>query len=62
MTEQINQESNSVETPKDATEVFTEMLEDDLLVDELSPEVDLFSALLPFPKGEWLALRILIHK
>ena len=27
MTEQINQESNSVETPKDATEVFTEMLE-----------------------------------
>ena len=27
MTEQINQESNSVETPKDATEVFTEMLD-----------------------------------
>ena len=27
MTEQINQESNSVETPKDATDVFTEMLE-----------------------------------
>ena len=27
MTEQINQESNSVETPRDATEVFTEMLE-----------------------------------
>ena len=25
--EQINQESNSVETPKDATEVFTEMLD-----------------------------------
>jgi len=24
MDEQINQESNSVETPKDATEVFTE--------------------------------------
>ena len=27
MTEQINQESNSVETPKDATDVFTEMLD-----------------------------------
>ena len=27
MDEQINQESNSVETPKDATEVFTEMLD-----------------------------------
>ena len=27
MEEQINQESNSVETPKDATEVFTEMLD-----------------------------------
>ena len=27
MNEQINQESNSVETPKDATEVFTEMLD-----------------------------------
>ena len=27
MTEQINQESNSVETPRDATDVFTEMLE-----------------------------------
>ncbi len=27
MTEQINQESNSVETPKDATEVFTDMLD-----------------------------------
>ena len=27
MTEQINQESNSVETPRDATEVFTEILD-----------------------------------
>jgi len=27
MTEQINQESNSVETPKDATDVFTDMLD-----------------------------------
>ena len=27
MTEQINQESNSVETPRDATDVFTEMLD-----------------------------------
>ena len=38
MTEQINQESNdSVETPKDATDVFTEMLEAEESVDK--PEV-----------------------
>ena len=38
MTEQINQESNdSVETPKDATEVFTDMLEAEESVDK--PEV-----------------------
>ena len=38
MTEQINQESNSVETPKDATEVFTEMLDAEESNDK--PEVD----------------------
>jgi len=38
MTEQINQESNSVETPKDATEVFTEMLEAEESNDK--PEVE----------------------
>jgi hypothetical protein len=38
MTEQINQESNSVETPRDATEVFTEMLEAEESNDK--PEVD----------------------
>ena len=38
MTEQINQESNdSVETPKDATDVFTEILEAEESVDK--PEV-----------------------
>ena len=38
MTEQINQESNSVETPKDATEVFTEMLDAEESNDK--PEVE----------------------
>jgi len=38
MTEQINQEANSVETPKDATEVFTEMLEAEESNDK--PEVE----------------------
>jgi len=38
MTEQINQESNSVETPKDATDVFTEMLDAEESNDK--PEVD----------------------
>ena len=38
MTEQINQESNSVETPRDATEVFTEMLDTQESNDK--PEVD----------------------
>ena len=38
MNEQINQESNSVETPKDATEVFTEMLEAEESNDK--PEVE----------------------
>ena len=38
MTEQINQESNSVETPRDATEVFTEMLDAEESNDK--PEVD----------------------
>ena len=38
MTEQINQESNSVETPKDATEVFTEMLDAEESKDQ--PEVE----------------------
>jgi hypothetical protein len=38
MTEQINQESNSVETPRDATEVFTEMLEAEESNDK--PEVE----------------------
>ena len=37
MTEQINQESNSVETP-DATEVFTKMLDAEESNDK--PEVD----------------------
>ena len=38
MNEQINQESNSVETPRDATEVFTEMLDAEESNDK--PEVD----------------------
>ena len=38
MTEQINQESNSVETPRDATDVFTEILEAEESNDK--PEVD----------------------
>ena len=38
MTEQINQESNSVETPKDATDVFTEMLDAEESNDK--PEVE----------------------
>ena len=38
MTEQINQESNSVETPKDATDVFTEMLDAEESKDK--PEVE----------------------
>ena len=38
MDEQINQESNSVETPKDATEVFTEMLDAEESNDK--PEVE----------------------
>ena len=38
MTEQINQESNSVETPKDATEVFTDMLDAEESNDK--PEVE----------------------
>ncbi len=38
MTEQINQESNSVETPRDATEVFTEMLDAEESNDK--PEVE----------------------
>ena len=38
MTEQINQESNSVETPKDATEVFAEMLDAEESNDK--PEVE----------------------
>ena len=38
MTEQINQESNSVETPRDATDVFTEMLEAEESNDK--PEVE----------------------
>ena len=38
MTEQINQESNSVETPQDATEVFTKMLDAQESNDK--PEVD----------------------
>lgn len=38
MTEQINQESNSVETPKDAQDVFTEMLDAEESKDQ--PEVD----------------------
>ncbi len=38
MTEQINQESNSVETPKDATDVFTEMLDAEESKDQ--PEVE----------------------
>jgi hypothetical protein len=38
MNEQINQESNSVETPRDATEVFTEMLEAEESNDK--PEVE----------------------
>jgi hypothetical protein len=38
MTEQINQESNSVETPRDATDVFTEMLDAEESND--NPEVD----------------------
>lgn len=38
MTEQINQESNSVETPKDATEVFTEVLDAEESKDK--PEAD----------------------
>ena len=38
MEEQINQESNSVETPKDATEVFTEMLDAEESNDK--PEVE----------------------
>lgn len=38
MTEQINQESNSVETPKDAMEVFTEMLDAEESNDK--PEVE----------------------
>ena len=38
MNEQINKESNSVETPKDATEVFTEMLDAEESNDK--PEVE----------------------
>ena len=38
MNEQINQESNSVETPRDATEVFTEMLDAEESNDK--PEVE----------------------
>ena len=38
MTEQINQESNSVETPRDATEVFTEILDAEESNDK--PEVE----------------------
>ena len=38
MTEQINQESNSVETPRDATEVFTDMLDAEESNDK--PEVE----------------------
>ena len=38
MTEQINQESNSVETPRDATDVFTEMLDAEESNDK--PEVE----------------------
>ena len=38
MTEQISQESNSVETPRDATDVFTEILEAEESNDK--PEVD----------------------
>ena len=38
MDEQINQESNSVETPKDATEVFAEMLDAEESNDK--PEVE----------------------
>ena len=38
MNEQINQESNSVETPKDATDVFTEMLDAEESNDK--PEVE----------------------
>ena len=38
MTEQINQESNSVETPKDAADVFTEMLDAEESNDK--PEVE----------------------
>ena len=38
MTEQINQESNSVETPKDAQDVFTEMLDAEESKD--NPEVE----------------------
>ena len=38
MNEQVNQESNSVETPRDATEVFTEMLEAEESNDK--PEVE----------------------
>ena len=38
MNEQINQEANSVETPKDATEVFTEMLDAEESNDK--PEVE----------------------